>query len=201
MRNIAYDDNYIRVIDSVFSKDYCENLITQFEQCSQQHREIPTRLIELDLINLIHNSKSLFGSKYKGWKTHNVYDFTADTDLAMQSVQQEFLLYKDRWDTLNKLPETYTAEGFRIKAYRPGVHQFKMHVDVGNRVSACRFLGFLIYLNDSDAGTEYPHFDMTIEARQGRMVIFPPMWMYPHRGQMPSKHSKYIMSTYLQYDN
>jgi hypothetical protein len=185
----------------VFSKDYCENLITQFEQCGQQHREIPTRLIELDLLNLVHNSKSLLGSKYKGWKTHNVYDFTADTDLAMQSLLHEFQLYKDRWDTLNKLPDTYTAEGFRIKAYRPGVHQFKMHVDVGNRISASRFLGFLIYLNDSDAGTEYPQLDMTIEARQGRMVLFPPMWMYPHRGEMPSKHSKYIMSTYLQYDN
>ena len=30
-------------------------------------------------------------------------------------------------------------------------------------------------------------------------VIFPPMWMFPHEGEMPKKEPKFIMSTYSHF--
>jgi hypothetical protein len=38
-----------------------------------------------------------------------------------------------------------------------------------------------------------------VQARQGRCVIFPPNWLYPHRGLQPQDTDKYILSTYLHY--
>jgi hypothetical protein len=64
---------------------------------------------------------------------------------------------------------------------------------------ATRFLAFLFYLNDSDAGTEFPLEGITVEAKQGRLVIFPPGLQWPHIGHEPRLGDKYIMSTYLHY--
>jgi hypothetical protein len=58
------------------------------------------------------------------------------------------------------------------------------------------------YLNDVEEGgeTEFEsEFGFTVKPKQGRMVVFPPMWMFPHRGKQPISNSKYILSTYLHY--
>jgi hypothetical protein len=61
-----------------------------------------------------------------------------------------------------------------------------------------RYLAFLFYLNDNEAGTRFENF--TVEPKMGSIVVFPPMWMFPHAGEMPDKTTKYIMSTYYHYD-
>jgi hypothetical protein len=194
MTAIALDTNYVRVIDNVLDADFCEHLITQFELCSAFHKETPGKMIELDCFNTKHNPKAWLPKSVK-----STYDWTADTDRIINIVKPLAQAYRDTWDRHDCLPVQYSAEGVRIKCYRPGVHEFKMHVDQGTRESASRFMAFLFYLNDSEAGTEFPLEDLTVEARQGRLLIFPPSWQYPHRGLMPSQATKYIMSTYLHY--
>ena len=40
---------------------------------------------------------------------------------------------------------------------------------------------------------------MKIDPKKGRLVMFPPMWMFPHNGKPPISGPKYILSTYLHY--
>ena len=37
------------------------------------------------------------------------------------------------------------------------------------------------------------------EARAGRLLMFPPYWMYQHAGLPPRSSDKYIISTYLLF--
>jgi hypothetical protein len=194
MTMIALDSNYVRVIDQVFDSQFCQHLIEEFELCREFHKETPGKMIELDCFNTTHNPKAWLPKSVK-----STYDWTADTTHIIDVIKPLAQAYRDTWDQHNCLPLKYSAEGIRIKCYRPGVHEFKMHVDQGTRESASRFMAFLIYLNDSEAGTEFPLENMTVEARQGRLLIFPPNWQYPHRGLMPLTDTKYIMSTYLHY--
>jgi hypothetical protein len=61
------------------------------------------------------------------------------------------------------------------------------------------------YLNDVEEGGETAFDDkvseyyLKVKSKQGRIVMFPPMWMYPHKGLKPISNPKYIISTYMHY--
>jgi len=99
------------------------------------------------------------------------------------------------------MPKKKKIEGIRMKRYLPNVHSFPLHVDVANNKSCSRYLAFLIYLNNNEAGTKFytPEGNLTYEAKCGNILVFPPMWMFPHEGLMPTENKKYIMSTYYHY--
>jgi hypothetical protein len=79
----------------------------------------------------------------------------------------------------------YMLESFRIKRYEPTASgMFPPHVDVTSSVSMHRMLAVLWYLND---------------VSQGRLLMFPPTFMYPHAGLAPKGRAKYIIGTYLSY--
>ena len=111
--------------------------------------------------------------------------------------------YSAQYDPYRMMPQRRCIEDFRIKRYEPNKHSFPLHADASSAESCTRYLAFLCYLNDSEAGTKFymPKNvgDLTIEAKQGKMLVFPPMWMFPHEGIMPTEKRKYILSTYFHY--
>lgn len=98
-------------------------------------------------------------------------------------------------------PSNLGFEDLRMKRYNAnGTDQFGWHADVGDYASARRFLVMFYYLNDVAEGgeTEF-HEGPKIKPAKGSVVVFPPMWMFPHRGTVPVSGPKYILSTYLHY--
>ena len=61
------------------------------------------------------------------------------------------------------------------------------------------FITYLWYLNDVETGGNTIFRDFMIQPKRGSLLVFPPMWMFPHKGEPPISGSKYIMSTYLHY--
>jgi len=205
MSKIVYDHNYVRVIDHVVDDKWCDQMVEAFELCKDYQVEIPGRLWELDCYNVRANPRAIFKPKGLTRNSNLVYNWTPDTDRLMTIVNDLFNDFRTRWDPHAFLPVKYAAEGFRIKAYDPGEHMFKLHVDQGCRDTATRFLAFLIYLNDNEAGTEFINElddkgnPLVVRAKKGRVCVFTPTWHYPHIGHMPHTNKKYIMSTYLHY--
>ncbi|HME40155.1 MAG TPA: 2OG-Fe(II) oxygenase [Steroidobacteraceae bacterium] len=100
------------------------------------------------------------------------------------------------------IPNTPLLAEFVMKRYRPGQNeQFQLHFDAINFV-ANRYLVMMWYLNDVEAGgeTEFPQLKTKIAPRAGRLLMFPPYWMYQHQGLPPASGDKYILSTYLLFD-
>lgn len=88
-----------------------------------------------------------------------------------------------------------------LKRYRPdGQEKFQTHFDSVNHLSN-RYLVFLWYLNDVAEGgaTVFPQLDVSVLPKAGRLVVFPPYWMFQHEGQAPRSGPKYILSTYLLF--
>jgi len=202
---IVYDHNYIRVIDQVLTPEFCSQLRENFELSHRHHTHRTSThvsLTELDLYSSRNPGRGL--SELQRLQKTRPYDWTKDCDLLIDlimSLANDYLTHWGHEQGLRLTPELVALEGIRIKCYRPNQQDhFGLHVDVAHAASSARYLAFLFYLNDSDAGTEFPREHYTVAAKEGRVVLFPPTWCYPHQGMMPQDgSSKYIMSSYLLY--
>ena len=111
-------------------------------------------------------------------------------------------LHKSQW------PVNYGYEEFRMKRFLtsdggPNAEQFKEHVDITSHEGGKRFLIMMVYLNDDFEGgeTEFPVLGDKVKPKKGKLLVFPPMWNYLHRGNPPLKpgYAKYFLMTYLNY--
>lgn len=179
--------DYITVIDDVLSPDACEQLITKFEQHDHVARqEDYYKFAELNL--------------------HQSPDFKDECKSIQGAVTKLIKEYKAVHNA-SFMPDQFSLEQFRMKRYKPnGEDVFDWHSDVGDYKSARRFIVCLMYLNDVEEGGETA-FDgkgeddesIVVKPKAGRLVMFPPTWMYPHKGKMPISGNKYIISTYGHY--
>jgi len=125
----------------------------------------------------------------------------AEHQARLEALKREWLARYQR-DCPGLLPAEYDFEAFRIKRYRPEAgDDFKEHVDAYNAASGRRFLVCFWYLNDVDQGGEtvFTRLDIKVRPRQGRLIMFPPYWMYEHAALPPVSGRKYIISTYFLY--
>jgi prolyl 4-hydroxylase len=99
------------------------------------------------------------------------------------------------------VPDSPLLAPLVMKRYAAGGQdRFQLHFDAVGEVCE-RYLVFLWYLNDIDDGgeTRFPSLDLRIPPRAGRLLVFPPYWMYPHQGCPSPTRDKYIVSTYLRF--
>lgn len=102
------------------------------------------------------------------------------------------------------LPEVNGMEQFRIKQYEANTEdRFDWHVDVTDYESARRVLALQFYLNTIQEGGRtiftIGQQERIISPEEGKALVFPPMWMFPHRGEPCISENKYILTTYLHY--
>ena len=107
--------------------------------------------------------------------------------------------YMDDVGCVDQWPMENALEQLRLKRYKVGENdRFEWH-DVGDHSSARRFLAMFYYLNDVEKGGETEFSHTKVKPVQGRVLMFPPMWMFPHAGLAPVSNDKYIIGTYLHY--
>lgn len=180
-------NDLIKIHDNALEPEICDYLISLFEQFSDKHERIE------------NDSKPNF-TQFNFTENRNLLTETNEIhNLIIKKVFEYRDLYYEFIDK-RVFPEEHAFEQFRIKRYNPGGDDwFDTHVDVTNHESSRRFLSFMWYLNDVEIGGNTVFDGMMIKPKRGTLVIFPPLWMYPHRGEPPLSGPKYIMSAYLHY--
>ena len=192
-------DRYIKIYDDVIDADSCNTLIGKFEAAEEdQYEEVRQaerdKAIAFTQINLVNN---------EDW---------ASVQNGMLQVFQDYIMayINDCKIQPKQWPETYGYEAIRMKRYlNNNYDRFDPHVDVKNYETSRRFLAFFIYLNDVDEGgeTEFisinkpgTYIPLKITPRRGRLLMFPPLWMYYHAGLKPVSNNKYLIHSYCHYD-
>ena len=180
-------NDLIHVYDDVLEKTTCNILINLFEASTQKHERIDNEgKPNFTQYNLTDNHK-----EYS--QIEQIHNFLISKVFEYRNKYYEFVDQRC-------FPENHHFEHFRIKKYQnDSLDKFDTHVDVNDYDSARRFLSFFWYLNDVDEGGETVFRDLTITPKSGRLVIFPPLWMFPHKGNPPISNEKYLLSTYLHY--
>lgn len=93
---------------------------------------------------------------------------------------------------------------FNIQKYEPGAGYYVWHCETpnGTQPSVSRMLTWMFYLNDVDnGGTEFKFQNTTIEAEQGKLVLWPPYWTHYHRGVVNYTDNKYIVTGWCSFTN
>lgn len=169
----------IIVIDNFFPENLCKEYITDFNNSVVEDVEL-------------ENHRNFYQKNYGQDTTLLKYaNKSLDTYLEKLNIS-EFMF-----------PDNFGYEEFRLKQYIQNVGEFKPHVDVGDYKSAKRFLVYFWYLNDVDIGGETEFFfndcTVSVKAKVGRLLMFPPLWTHPHSGVLPKSDNKYILGGYLHY--
>jgi prolyl 4-hydroxylase len=175
--------DYVKVYDGTLAPGQCELLVDRFEASPALHERTPAerafRFVEL-----------------------NVSRYWPEVESQVFAVMMD--RFRDYWQALEVgpfWPKQADAEKLRLKRYMPGGgDHFPPHVDVMTGQESRRFLTAILYLNDpGDGETVFPSLDLRVAPAPGRMVVFPPLWLFPHAGLPPRDRPKYILHRYLWY--
>ena len=180
-------NDFIRVHENALDSDTCDFLVRLFIQ-----KKSKTERVECEgkpnftQMNLTQNR-----------------DMSPKINEVHTNLIRNVFKYRDeyyRYTYKEIFPEQHAFEQFRIKGYQPGgVDRFDAHVDVKDYESSRRFLAFMWYLNDVESGGRTIFNDIEITPKKGSLLVFPPLWMFPHIGEPPKSNPKYVLTTYLHY--
>jgi len=180
MANTLLSDHIMAFADTL-SREHCQMLIDRFE-ASLDHetcqRESGHRFSQLDIT--------------EKWPDQN------------QILLPIFHAYFNKYQAAVNAcfwPPRVSFEHLRLKRYLPnGRDSFPLHVDVMGEAAARRFMTAIIYLNAAAGGeTVFPNLGISIAPEPGKLIAFPPLWLFPHAGLPPQSTPKYILHTYLCY--
>ena len=181
--------HYIRTYDGDLEPALCQRMLASFDSLSRFHKQSGRghrRALE-DSAWTELNVTALSDETFLGF-------FRARIDLALNRYNREVGLGIE-------VPNSPKTADLILKRYRPGGNEkFQQHFDSIHEV-ANRYFVLIWYLNDVAEGGEtvFPKLDIKITPRQGRLLVFPPYWMFQHAGLPPLSGEKYILSTYLLF--
>ena len=179
---------FIKVYSNVLSEEFCSELIEVFESNPDQHMRVEK--------DRRPNFTQICLNRMKGGQVFLPIVIKAMTQL-FRAYSHSLSVYTDF------LPRSFSIEEIRVKRYlNDGIDAFDAHVDVGDHLSAARYLAFLFYLNTVEEGGETVFeglSDSVVRPRVGTAIVFPPNWQFPHKGTAPISENKYFMRSYFQF--
>jgi hypothetical protein len=181
--------HFVRVYDNALEPAFCQRMLDSFNALGRFHQR--------------NGRGHRAGLEDSAWTELNVTGLADDAFLGYFRARIDLAL--DRYNREIGLdipvPNSPKTADLILKRYRADAdEQFQLHFDSINEV-ANRYLVLLWYLNDVAEGgaTFFPRLDLSVTPRTGRLLLFPPYWMYQHIGKPPISGDKYIVSTYLLF--
>lgn len=172
--------DYIKVYENAVPKEFCENVI---------------RLVERKPEVMDHYTNTNYDFN-QTW----VAEILPSLSVAFAGVVARYAEIYFEELGVSKHIGIQGFEDVRVKKYIAKDHQeFREHIDASGLDSMKRYLVAILYLNDNDGYTVFPQLNLSITPKTGSLVLFPPLWLFPHAGLPPTTNDKYIMMTYLKY--
>ena len=186
--------NHIQIYDNALSKDACNNIIAYFNDHPNLEQGRTGKGIRKDIKNG-KNLTVLFKDCSKFMYDQLVSDILPSLNIGMEK-------YKKRFPFLEEVSYWTMDNKFNIQRFA-GEEEgyFVRHCERGNADprSNNRMLVWMIYLNNAKSGTRFYYPTRDVKAKQGRLVIWPADWTYPHSGIIPNRGEKYLMTGWYSY--
>ena len=180
----------IRTYDDALPAAFCQQLIDNFEASAQF--QVP---------NGRGYRPALDDSRWTEMNLTRLAD-PAFVGFFMTRIEQALARYNADLSLTLPVPLRPRIDRLTMKKYRANSGDaFQPHFDSVDEVAG-RYLVFLWYLNDvrERGATRFMDLDIDVAPRAGRLLMFPPYWMFQHVGAPPVSNDKYILSTYLLFD-
>ena len=190
MKNLNLDD-FVYTRKNQLSKSFCKNLIDKFEKDDRKKQGIVGGGLRTD----IKRSTDLSITHSSGYEEED--------KIFYDNLNKNILNYeKTRGKIYHKfiLEETTTQKvedsGYQIQRTKPGEYYVWHHDQASFR---SRRLTYIWYLNDiHDGGYTQFNTGLQIQPEVGKIMIFPALWPWMHRGYPPKTETKYIVTGWLK---
>ena len=189
--------NFIQTYDRAVSEGDCDRLISIFENSPNKGEGY----IMLDGKPTIdHSFKQSIELPDCRFSKSNVMSATIKVPLEKCIVEyvEKYSILRDgvsKWNIVDAYTfKKYETEKDGYKAWHCE-HAYAKGYD-GLEGASRRILAWMFYLNNAKSGTEFMQYP-TVRARMGRCVIWPAGWTHVHRGVIPNKGLKYIITGWV----
>ena len=178
-------DDLVYVVKNQLDKDFCKHCIEKFKIDDKQYQGRIGRGVDLT----IKKSMDLYISDREDWEEED--------NIFFESLSKNLVSYEE-W-----VPEPYPPyvmnyaredTGYQIQETKPGGYYNWHHDQLESRR-----LTFIWYLNniEEDGYTEF-NTGLKIQPEMGKLVIFPALWPWVHRGVAPKSEDKYICTGWIR---
>lgn len=200
--NITYpagDSGMILVFDGLISENVCKQFT---DEVSSIWNDVSFQGKTLGGVDIkIKNSFDMAFSEMGFTERNMTYPvvFKNMESIFLNGFIQAIAAYQNKYRALHSWIEVEDT-GFQVQCYNKCMGWYREHVDSFPGTEAQnRVLSGIIYLNDVEQGgqTRFPLHDVEVEARAGRIVLFPSNFTHPHEGKTPLSNDKWILNTFF----
>ena len=155
--------------------------------------------------NLLERGEMLCGvdySKKDSWDViMNMNDKTEVNNILYDSLCKCIDDYKIKNPHLNQIRPWKWHPIYNLQKYNPGQGYHGLHCENTSPESSYRVAVWMFYLNTvtDDGGTYFDNYDFTMNAVEGRCVIWPAYWTHFHKGIVSKTETKYIATGWFNY--
>ena len=179
-------DDLILVAENKLDKDFCEHCIEKFKKDDRKYQGVLGTQREVRLE--IKQSMDLAISGVPAWKEED--------DVFYNSFKDVLETYKECMKPLSNICFGGNTEdtGYQIQETVPGGFYEWHHDSLDNRL-----LSIIWYLNDvhEDGYTQFLT-GLKIQPEVGKIIMFPALWPWVHRGYPPKSETKYICTGWIR---
>jgi len=191
--------NFIQIYDNALTKKECDILISQFEKSDdiEEGRFYRDGLLSTDYS--YKKCKQLAGTNFD--KKGCSKEVRIINNITFPRLRDYVSKYSRKYDGLIKYLSPWAPDStYNFQKYDGEDDGFKVwHCEHGSHPeSALRILAWMFYLNNAKSGTEFLYYP-TVNAKRGRLVIWPAGFTHTHRGVIPNKGVKYILTGWFMF--
>ena len=189
-------ENFIGVFEDAFTKEYCDSVVSYFNESTsvglgitrQQQEQTTSKLAKDDLQLYSHSG---FNLKYSG---EHISKFN---DIFWNAIYPE---YANKYAILKDY-STHSNYAFKVQKTEIGQGYHIWHTENISRDLNNRILAWTLYLNDVEEGgeTEFLYYPKRIKPKTGTFVLWPAGLTHTHRGNPPLSNTKYIVTGWIEF--
>lgn len=186
--------NFIEIYEDAYSKEFCDSIINSFEEANKLGR-----IFRSNKLDQSQDTRLI----YDGAPNMNTVYFNGDIAQEFYSkLQHHYNSYCEKYSIL-KMSAPASPKGMQVQRTGPHEGYHSWHSETMNQISAVRHLTYLLYLNDIPHGegdTEFLYQGVKVQPKAGTLLLWPPYFTHPHRGNPIYSGYKYILTGWISYD-
>ena len=185
--------NFIEVFDDALSSVDCKYIIDYMNTSG---------LMKTGSVKTPEGTRVVYKYKISSEMGIDIQDKNPINDIIGISLHHQIEKYKELHPQLAKIERWGVRERYNLQKYEPNQAYFGLHCENAGLVDGMkRVLAWMFYLNTvtDDGGTYFDNYDLTLNAVEGRCVIWPAYWTHMHRGIVSKTESKYIVTGWFSF--
>ncbi len=188
--------NFIGIYDNAVSSDNCKEIIKWFD----------TEPLRRGTVMYEDGSGKVDTKVKSDWEVDPYKTLFTNRSFIDKIIIDALIkytpLYRESYPCVDNIDPWNVCNVYNLQKYNPGDGYYNLHCENCNAATQERVLAWMIYLNTvtDKGGTYFDSYDLTTEAKEGRLVIWPAYFTHTHKGIVSETQTKYIATGWYTVD-